>query len=596
MYTIKCDGYILHDPRDDEGKLLVQNPKCKLEVNTVGEASFSIFENHPFYSRLQKMRSIFEIQQDGEPIFRGRMTDDTQDFNNTLLVDLEGVLAFFNDSIVRPFMYPENFQGTGYDEAASSGNVVEYFLKWLIDNHNGQVQEFQRFKLGKVTVADPNNYITRASTEYLKTWDVLKTKLFESGLGGFLCIRYEEDGNYIDYLEDFEFVNTQRVVYGENLLDLTTESDASATYSAIIPFGKKMNEIDEASDDDSRLTIIALPDGDITDDIVKDGDTLYSKSTVERVGWIYAPVQDTTWEDVMDESNLQSKGVEYLVQTATKLLNTITITAVDLHYSDAEVESFRIYRYVRFESKPHELTDLFRLTKLELDLMNPQNTKITIGDQIVSLTDINSKAQKTLSEKVDNIVIQTTTHTTDIAEIQNMVMEQSTAVVSTCEDIILAALQSYVETSNYESLKETIQTQLQVLADQLSVQITETVQRIEDVDGDLQEKFNIITKYFTFEVDGFTVGMIDNPNKVVIDHDDISILVNGIVVQRFDANGKALIPELNVTRSLNLFGYLIDQDENGNVNCEYIESTIDDQTTAMLGKALLGRMILNEGL
>ena len=596
MYTIKCDGYILHDPRDDEGKLLVQNPKCKLEVNTVGEASFSIFENHPFYSRLQKMRSIFEIQQDGEPIFRGRMTDDTQDFNNTLLVDLEGVLAFFNDSIVRPFMYPENFQGTGYDEAASSGNVVEYFLKWLIDNHNEQVQEFQRFKLGKVTVADPNNYITRASTEYLKTWDVLKTKLFESGLGGFLCIRYEEDGNYIDYLEDFEFVNTQRVVYGENLLDLTTESDASATYSAIIPFGKKMNEIDEASDDDSRLTILALPDGDITDDIVKDGDTLYSKSTVERVGWIYAPVQDTTWEDVMDESNLQSKGVEYLVQTATKLLNTITITAIDLHYSDAEVESFRIYRYVRFESKPHELTDLFRLTKLELDLMNPQNTKITIGDQIVSLTDINSKAQKTLSEKVDNIVIQTTTHTTDIAEIQNIVMEQSTAVVSTCEDIILAALQSYVETSNYESLKETIQTQLQVLADQLSVQITETVQRIEDVDGDLQEKFNTITKYFTFDINGLTIGQVDNPNKVVIDNDEISILVNGIVVQRFDSNGKALIPELNVTRALNLFGYLIDQDENGNVNCEYIESTIDDQTTAMLGKALLGRMILNEGL
>lgn len=596
MYTIKCDGYILHDPRDDEGKLLVQNPKCKLEVNTVGEASFSIFENHPFYSRLQKMRSIFEIQQDGEPIFRGRMTDDTQDFNNTLLVDLEGVLAFFNDSIVRPFMYPENFQGTGYDEAASSGNVVEYFLKWLIDNHNEQVQEFQRFKLGKVTVADPNNYITKSSTEYLKTWEVLKTKLFESALGGFLCIRYEDDGNYIDYLDDFEFVNTQRVVYGENLLDLTTESDASATYSAIIPFGKKMNEIDEASDDDSRLTIIALPDGNITDDIIKDGDTLYSASTVERVGWIYAPVQDTTWEDVMDESNLQNKGVEYLVQTATKLLNTITITAVDLHYSDAEVESFRIYRYVRFESKPHELTDLFRLTKLELDLMNPQNTKITIGDQTVSLTDINSKAQKTLSEKVDNIVIQTTTHTTDIAEIQNMVMEQSTAVVSTCEDIILAALQSYVETSNYESLKETIQTQLQVLADQLSVQITETVQRIEDVDGDLQEKFNTITKYFTFDINGLTIGQVDNPNKVVIDNDEISILVNGIVVQRFDSNGKALIPELNVTRSLNLFGYLIDQDENGNVNCEYIESTIDDQTTAMLGKALLGRMILNEGL
>ena len=96
MYQILCDGYVLYDPRDDD--LIVNSPKCKLEVNTVGEASFSIYATHKYYGHLQKLKSVFEILQDGNTIFRGRMTDDTRDFNNIKAVDLEGVMAYFNDS------------------------------------------------------------------------------------------------------------------------------------------------------------------------------------------------------------------------------------------------------------------------------------------------------------------------------------------------------------------------------------------------------------------------------------------------------------------------------------------------------------------
>lgn len=569
MYQITCDGYILFDPRDDD--LIVQNPQCKLEVNTVGEASFSIFANHPYYDYMQKMRSIFEILQDGEPIFRGRMTDDSDDFENTKAVDLEGVLAFFNDSMIRPFDFPANFAGSAeYIAAAASGNVVEFFLAWLIEQHNSQVQDFQKFKLGTVTVSDPNNYLARSNTEYAKTWEILKTKLFDSALGGYLCIRYEPDGNYIDYLADFEYTNTQRIKYGENLLDLVTESDASETYSAIIPLGKKKNEIDEGSDDDSRLTIETLNDGNITDDIVKLGDTLYSKSAVEKFGWIYAPVSETTWDDVTQAGNLQENGTAYLVQTAIKLINTITITAVDLHYSDAEIESFRIYRHVMFESVPHNQADYFRLTKLEIDLLNPQNTKITIGDTSLSLTDINSSDKRTLTEKVEIALNQQTKQSVDISEIQSIMLEQSTAIVGTCEEIIFSALESYVETSNYEEFKETLAAQLKIMSDEMTLSLTTLTDQISNVNGDLQERFNQITKYFTFNINGLTIGQIDNPNKVVIDNDKISILVHDMEVLWFDANGKAHIPELKVSRSFNLFGYLIDQDESGNVNCEFV--------------------------
>ena len=568
MYQIKCDKYILYDPRDED--LIVSNPKCKLEVNTVGEASFTIYDTHPFYSHLRKLRSVFEILQDGQTIFRGRMTEDSKDFDNIKVVDLEGAMAYFNDSIIRPFAFPEDFENdAAYKTAASTGNVVEYFLSWLIQQHNSQVQDFQQFNLGRVTVKDVNNYITRSSTSYPKTWEILKSKLFDSALKGYLCIRYEEDGNYIDYLEDFELTNTQRINYGENLLDISTNSDATSIVTAIIPQGAKLNEIDKASDDDSRLTIISLPDGDMNEDVVKEGDTLYSKSGVSEFGWIYANEKDTTWEDVTQVENLLNKGVESFA-TALKYTNTITITAVDLHASDDEIAAFRIYRHVLVNSKPHEHEGQYRLTKLDIDILNPQNTKITLGDTKQSMTDINRGNKTEITEEVKIIKSQTTTQSIDISEIQQTMVEQSTAVVSTCEEIILAAMQSYVETANYEAFVELVQAQMKIMSDAISLNFTTLTDSIKNVDGDLQEKFNTITKYFSFDVNGLTIGQTDNPYKIVIDNDRYSMIVNDVEVLWLDAEGEAHIPELKVTKKFDLFGYLIDQDESGNVNCEYI--------------------------
>ena len=122
MYQIKCDGNILYDPRDDE--LVVLDPKCHLKENTVCEASFTILQSHPYYNALKKGLSIVEILQDGQPIFRGRMTDDSGNFYNQMFVDLEGVLAFANDTLIPPFKFPEDFP-----DAASAENVVEHLFK-----------------------------------------------------------------------------------------------------------------------------------------------------------------------------------------------------------------------------------------------------------------------------------------------------------------------------------------------------------------------------------------------------------------------------------------------------------------------------------
>lgn len=526
MYQLKCDGYPLLDWRDND--LLVFDPKVKLEVNTVGEGSFTIYKEHPYYDKLKKLKSIFEVSDEIGTIFRGRMTGNTVDFDNGKTVDLEGVMAFFNDSVIRPFNFPGDFlEDADYIAATESGNVVAFFFGQLIAQHNSQVQDFQKLHMGNVTVSDPNNYISRSSQEYASTWETLKSKLFGSDLGGYLCPRYEEDGTYIDYLESFELTNTQRISYGENLLDLTSETDASETYSAIIPQGK------------DGLTIREIEDGDITEDIVKSGDTLFSRSAVESYGWIYAPVKETKWEDVTLPRNLLNKGIEWLVTQGIRLESTIEVKAVDLHFTDAEIRSFRIYRNIQVISAAHGFEAIYPLTRLDIDLIDPQNTKITVGTTMLTLIDkLQGDVSATKQEVVDlkTKVDEIPNVDSELEEIRQTIINNQTSIITDCNNIILQALKSYVETSNYEEFKQTLHTQLSVMSDQILMNFKTVTEQITDVDGDMQSKFTELYEWIRIAGGVMTFGSSDSAVTLSLENDSIIFRKNGVQFGYWDGD------------------------------------------------------------
>lgn len=544
-YQIKCDNFPILDLRDE--RLIVVSPKCKVETNTVGEASFTIYKTHPYYEKLKKLKSIFEISDEFGVIFRGRMTNDTMDFDNGKAVDLEGAMAFFNDSVVSPYVFPDDFlEDAEYIAASESGNVIEFFLKWLIDNHNSQVQEFQQFKLGEVTVSDPNNYLSRSDTNLQNTWDVLKSKLFDSALGGHLCIRYEDDGNYIDYLSEFTLTNTQGIDYGKNLLDLLHESDASMTYTAIIPIGAEIEveteDVDESGNPikvKKKLTLESIADGEIADDVykctLKNGlHAIYSKSAVEEYGWICAPISESTWDDVTDANNLLTKSISYLMGTAIKLTDTVEFTSVDLHFTDEQIRSFRIYRKIPVTSAPHGFADSFDLTKLDIDLLNPQNTKITVGETKRTLTDQNNKEQSETVQRIESAEKDIAENRTGVTEAKNMTITQSTSIINSCTNILMKALESYVETGNFEEYKETVATQLEIMAGEIVMNFTTTTEQITDIDGDMQAKFTEMYKYIRFKDGSLILGSSENNITLTVENDLIVFRNNNVPLGWWD--------------------------------------------------------------
>lgn len=113
------------------------------------------------------------------------------------------------------------------------------------------------------------------------------------------------------------------------------------------------------------------------------------------------------------------------------------------------------------------------------------------------------------------------------SELRNQMTEQVTSITRDTEKIILAALESYVETSDLEEFKKTVESELVVMADKISMNFTSTATDIREIDGKLQTIAEDLQKHFDFSVDGLTIKSGENAMQLILDNDVIRFTKNG---------------------------------------------------------------------
>ena len=206
------------------------------------------------------------------------------------------------------------------------------------------------------------------------------------------------------------------------------------------------------------------------------------------------------------------------------------------------------------------------------------------GKTITSIVDyyaINSNKDRAVYTTENGTEVELSWSTTIPTLTTNEMYLWSYSVITYSDGSTSTSSQRIIAEYNYSfsELKETIQSQLQLLSDQMTLKFSETLNQIESVNGDLQEKFNTISKYFTFDIEGLKIGSTyidengeekESPFKVVIDNDEFLMKHLDTEIIKLDSEGQSHIPDLKITQKMNLFGFEISEDENGNVNCEYI--------------------------
>ena len=404
MYIVTIDGqFFFGTGKYDRPGYELINPQVDLAVNAAGTFTFTMYPSHPCYELTDNTKSIVQIMKDGEaePLFRGRVLSAELGFYNEKKVICEGELAFLCDTIQQNYDYSEG----------ESRKTIHELLTFFIQRHNEKagIDNIHSFKIGIVNVTDgdnsnTDNLISAADSTFLNTYESIQQKLIER-YGGYLYIRHEEDGNYIDYLSSPSVTCSQKIELGENLLSFKKNIEADSLVTAVIPLGKeRMDGGEEGSG--SRHNIggwnasQSITDSkDIFQVTGKVGGTttylncLYSQSAVEKYGWIEKVL---IFDDVVLPGTLVRYGESHLKSMGKAL--SIELTAADLSGVNTEIDRFKIAQYVRVNSKPHNLENaLYVVSKLSLNLTDPTANKICLGTETATITGQISNSVSTVS-------------------------------------------------------------------------------------------------------------------------------------------------------------------------------------------------------
>lgn len=522
MYQIRYDNHILYDPRvaNDRDKLRLLDFNARFSVSAAGSVSMTLPPDHPLLGKLAVRMGRVELLDDGYTTFRGHPIRKTTAFDGRLTVECEGDMAYLNDSAVAPYNFPEDYlEDLDYQQAAKSGNVIAFWLKKLIERHNRQTSPRQQLHLGEVTVKDPNNYITRSNSKFSTTWETISEKLIKSSLGGYLLPRYEQDGTYIDYLAELPYTNVQEVRYAHNLLNQTTEQDGTDVFSAVIPIGAE------------SLTIETLPDGPITEDVIKDGVMVYSKQARQRYGNVTRSME---FKNVTTLPVLQQRAVQALA-VGMGLPESIEVSAIDLHAVDGSIPSFRVGRLVRVVD-PAGHTAVYPLTEISPKILEPGATRIVLGRaQRSYMTDIRDQTHQTNQriederKKTDNQISQVTRTTT----------EQISQIIQDANGIVMSALSDYVQTNDLEQFKKTVEAALSVLPGQIRAEVSQEITTaVQDGTGDIRVTVEQINKYLSFDaILGLLIGAEDSIWKMQISNEGYNLLQGQLAIQSGNAKG-----------------------------------------------------------
>lgn len=501
MYQIKMGDSYIFDMRDMQ--YTVADPILTRKTNHPGSLSFILPVTHPAYNNIIKLKSIMSVYRDETLIWEGRVMTDDQNIALDKAILCEGVLGYLYDSIIRPFTYQGSLEG--------------FFAK-LINEHNAHVNEEQRFILGNVTVTDANDYISRSSQSYLSTWEAIKSRLIDT-YGGYLVVRYVDGLRYLDYLVDYPNTSTQVVQYGENLVKLSRKSSSETTYTACVPQGCLLSELDETDESGLRLNIESVNDGK---------DYLIDQTLAQLYGVIFAPVSNTTWEDVTLPQNLKTKGLAYLTGQATRLSETISATVIDLSIIDKSLGKIEFGDHVQVTSPLQNINATYLVSESKIYLSNEAKNTVTLGTTTDTYLDTVLNAEQNFPQQVQQILSDGAyTTKTDAAAIANEAIEKNTSILQSAEQIMLEALQEYSKTQDLEAFRQTVQTQLSVMAGEINMVFNTTTSQISNLSGSTSQQFEQISKYIRFVDGSIILGRSDSMIKLKMSNDIIYFFSGG---------------------------------------------------------------------
>lgn len=433
-------GRVIFDPRIRKN---ISAGSLNLKESDIDDFQLTVNQNNMLFGNVKPLMTHIEVKKDDNIIFRGRALKPKREMTSSgqfmQSFSFESISAYLLDSVQR------------FKEVHDT--TVSDFFKTIIDVHNSQVPDYKKFKVGKVTVTNSTDNVYRF-IDYADTLSTIQDKLIDR-LGGYLQIRFESDGNYIDYLNDVgvDHINDNPIQIGKNLQSASVEIDPTSVITRLVPLGATIESNSEDTESEvskPRITIASVNSGK---------DYLDIPNLQKEFGIING---SQVWDGVTQPANLLNKAKNWIA-SQTIAVDSWSITAVEIGLNN--LSGFNVSDRYKFVNQAVAEPQMLRVVNKTIDLLSPHKSSLEIGNKAKSLTDYqrdNAAATKqvaSLKSTVTSLSQQTTTATKQSEQALQTANSMSETVTKLETDIANANLSGI--TADIASLKSDINQQSQ---------------------------------------------------------------------------------------------------------------------------------------
>lgn len=523
LFRVYVDGELFYHP--NLSKLAITEAKISEDAVNIDSLSLSAPYSHPYINSIKPMASVIVCKKGEEVVFEGRAVDDGSDFYNTHSWTCESSLAYLKDTLQPPFSYKGPLKG---------------LLEQFISVHNSKVEVQKQFKLGNITVTDNNDYIAYSSSEYMKSIDAIKNKLINTH-GGYLQVRYETDGKYLDYLADFNLRSLQKVEFGKNITDVKITKDHTERVTALIPLGAKKTKTDENGNEiqlDERVDITSVNNG---------LDYVYDDKEVKNIGWIWTT---EIWNDVTLPGNLLRKAQSRLTDLV-KGVTSIQLTIIDESDTGADIGDIHARMYVECISKPHGINGTYICVNRTRDYLNPAGNTITIGASGISLSQAAASQDKNISALEDDILGQTHKIESINGEL-NLVNDRFhdcySEIAKTSDKITSIVHDTYIEKSQLATIQKDFQTSITQNSSEIRMDFTAIT---DEIKGNVAHNQELLKEYIRFKGALIELGKLGNAFTAELSNEELAFKENGQKIA-YISNNSLVITNAEIRNKLSL--------------------------------------------
>lgn len=530
LFRIYVDGNLFYHPQ--LSSLAVTKAQVQEDTESIDSLTLSAPFNHPYLAGIKPMSSVVICKCGDDTVFEGRALDNGTDFYNTHTWICESALAYLKDTIQPPYDYSGTLKG-----------LLEYF----ISEHNKTVEDKKEFTVGNVTVTDDNDYVHYSSSDYSVTMDAIRQKLINTH-GGYLRLRYTENGKVLDYLADFSETSLQTVEFGKNLTDVKINTDHTERATVLIPFGAKIRETDDEGNEietDRRIDITSVND---------EKNYVFDEAAVKEIGWIW---KTEVWEDVNLPSNLLRKANRRLSEL-TKGITSIELTIVDESDTGADIPDIHSRQYVECKSAPHGIDGRYLVLNKTKDYLNPSGNTITIGASGVTLTSASVKQGQNISVLEEDILGQESKISTAVKDastamdathsLKENIHECYSEISKTAEEINLSVREEYISRSELEAIQQDFETSITQNSTEIRFDFTQVT---DEIKGTVADNQSLLEEYIRFKGALIELGRVGNAFTAELSGESLAFKENGQKIA-YISNQSLVITNAEIRNKLSL--------------------------------------------